>query len=378
MSFTFQGHHSRELANPFRSAFSVLRTAPLCARLCLCPSNSPLPPPRVYLPCIYPRLACPGIQRFWDVIGLSIHPKSTRSSGLRARRQTRRAESELLLASSLRGLQLLVGLGFIARRGATHLRFIRFGGGDARPPNRLLYRPTGTSSIRPRPARGQLQGPTTTPCGARPQAGHAPQLELGMEVENEMELKIDTAHSHISVEMSMSLEMEMKKRGYACSGAVAAAPACTCRWVLRMRMETEVQRVWTYVLPTPALSSPSAPSSSSSSEAGFGFSFKALRYCMRTRAGARARDVDVGVVLPRLARGIRLTDAEKRMRTCRPAGYDSVRTSVEVGMKIPMFALPPASAPSSASCTTVPFPGILIYILPRLRLRSIHVCDHRA
>ncbi|KAJ7823914.1 hypothetical protein B0H13DRAFT_2444808, partial [Mycena leptocephala] len=187
------------------------------------------------------------------------------------------------------------------------------------------------------------------------------ELELGMEVEMETErctqmvdwnmemeneIEMDTAHSHISVEISagaptVPIPPCAREVDVETGQAVAAAPAYTCRWFLRMRMETEVQRVWTYVLPTPALSSPSAPSSPSSSAASFGFILKALRYCMHTWARACTMDVDVGVVLPRFARGIRLTDAEKRMRTCRLAGYDSVRTSVEVGMKIPMFVLAP-------------------------------------
>ncbi|KAJ7840618.1 hypothetical protein B0H13DRAFT_2415804 [Mycena leptocephala] len=196
-------------------------------------------------------------------------------------------------------------------------------------------------------------------------------VDWNMEVENEMKMEMGTAHSRISV------EMKMKKRGctYNADTALHARGRGRWRWRYRRRsrphapVDGSCACAWSrrcgdgsgrMFSPSPSASAPSsAPSSPSSSEAGFGFSFKALRYCMHTWARACTMDVDVGVVLPRFARGIRLMDAEKRMHRCRLAGYDSVRTSVEVGMKIPMFALPPHLHPPLPPALRYPSPAYL-------------------
>ncbi|KAJ7828604.1 hypothetical protein B0H13DRAFT_2289957 [Mycena leptocephala] len=141
------------------------------------------------------------------------------------------------------------------------------------------------------------------------------------------------ALAHLGADVGVSGDEQAWMRLPLCAreggGDVATAPAYTCRWVLRMCMETEVQRRVGTFSPWPSASAPSSPSSS---VAGCWLRLQGTATACASGRGcgqwmSSARNVVVEVALQFLRR--------EHMRTCPPAGYDSVRmrarASVEVG-----------------------------------------------
>jgi hypothetical protein len=312
----------------------------------------------------------------------------------RARTGTRRAESELLLASSLRGFRLLVGLGFTARRGATHLRFTfwwrRCTSSQSFAIPQLVPAPhwdlQHPSPPRSRTAAGPnddtLRSTTTgractlrylfttlTPMHTWPSCAHLERAgvedgdwdgdgevrgdgRLNMEMENKMEIR--TAHSRISVDMSMPSEMGMTKCGYAYNADTALRTRGSGRERRRRHRRSPYASSCAYAWRWPGhMFSPSPAIALGPILAVVERASASASRCRATACAggpgrpqwtSSARNVGLEVVsgplLVLLAPAfLVLTDAAQRMRACtrdldKTLGADvRARVSVEVGME---------------------------------------------